>query len=86
MDSSHHYLHSPTVLMKELLRSNDLAYLSYVTYLLSGEGVEHVLLDGYTSAVEGSIGAIPRRLMVDEDDIAKARRILSNASLTIPDQ
>lgn len=72
--------------MKELLRSNDLVYLSYVTHLLSEEGVDHVLLDGYTSAVEGSIGAIPRRLMVDGDDVARAQRILGNASLTIPGQ
>ncbi len=72
--------------MKELLRSNDLVYLSYVTHLLSEEGVDHVLLDGYTSAVEGSIGAIPRHLMVEEEDLLKARRILGNASLTIPDQ
>ncbi len=72
--------------MKELLRSNDLVYLSYVTHLLSEEGVEHVLLDAYTSAVEGSIGAIPRRLMVENGDIERARRILGNASLTIPDQ
>jgi hypothetical protein len=46
--------------------------------------VEFLLLDTYTSAVEGSIGAIPRRLMVSEDDLAQARRILGNASLTIP--
>ncbi|MBC8037831.1 MAG: DUF2007 domain-containing protein [Rhizobiales bacterium] len=72
--------------MKELLRSNDLVYLSYVTHLLSEDGLDHVLLDAYTSAVEGSIGAIPRRLMVNEDDIGRARRILGNASLTIPDQ
>ena len=72
--------------MKELLRSNDLVYLSYVTHLLSEAGVDHVVLDGYTSAVEGSIGAIPRRLVVDDEDIPKARRILGNASLTIPGQ
>jgi hypothetical protein len=72
--------------MKELLRSNDLVYLSYVAHLLSEEGVDHLLLDAYTSAVEGSIGAIPRRLMVNEDEIDRARRILGNASLTIADQ
>ena len=72
--------------MKELLRSNDFVYLSYVTHLLSEEGVDHVLLDAYTSAVEGSIGAIPRRVMVDEQELPRARNILGNASLTIPDQ
>ena len=70
--------------MKELLRSNDLVFLSYVTHLLGQAEVEFLLLDTFTSAVEGSIGAIPRRLMVDEDDIDWARRVLGNASLTIP--
>lgn len=69
--------------MKELLRSNDLVYLSYVTHLLSGAGVEYLLLDSFTSAVEGSIGAIPRRLMVADDAFARARLALSNGSLTI---
>ncbi len=71
--------------MKELLRSNDLVFLSYVSHVLDAEGVDYLLLDTYTSAVEGSIGAIPRRLMVGEDEYDRARRILGNASLTIPD-
>ena len=71
--------------MKELLRSNDLVYLSYVTHLLAEAGVDHLLLDTYTSAIEGSIGAIPRRLMVPDDCVDQARRVLGNASLTIPD-
>lgn len=71
--------------MKEFLRSNDLVYLSFVTHVLDEAGVDYVLLDTYTSAVEGSIGAIPRRLMVGEDDLGRARLALGNASLTIPD-
>ena len=71
--------------MQELLRSNDLVYLSYVTHLLDEAGVEYLLLDAYTSAIEGSIGAIPRRLMIDADDVNQARRVLGNATLTIPD-
>jgi hypothetical protein len=37
------------------------------------------LLDQHMSAVEGSIGAIPRRLMVSEDDFSRARRVLAEA-------
>ncbi|MBI2717718.1 MAG: DUF2007 domain-containing protein [Rhizobiales bacterium] len=70
--------------MRELLRSNDLVYLSYVTHVLETEGVDHLLLDTYTSAVEGSIGAIPRRLMVTDDEFDRALKILGNISLTIP--
>jgi hypothetical protein len=70
--------------MKELLRSNDMVYLSYVTHLLKEAGVEHHVFDAYTSAVEGSIGAIPRRILVPDDEFAQAQRVLGNASLTIP--
>ncbi len=71
--------------MKELLRSNDLVLLSYAAHVLEEEDVDFLMLDGYTSAMEGSIGAIPRRLVVSEDDFNRARRALGNASLTIPD-
>lgn len=71
--------------MRELLRSNDLVYLSFVAHVLGEEGIEHHVLDSYTSAVEGSIGAIPRRVMVADEDLVKAARALGNASLTIPD-
>ena len=69
--------------MKELLRSNDLVYLSFVMHVLNQAGIDHLLLDAHMSAVEGSIGAIPRRLMVPENLVLEARRQLGNASLTI---
>jgi Putative prokaryotic signal transducing protein len=69
--------------MRELLRSNDLVYLSFVAHVLDEEGIAHLVFDGYTSAVEGSIGAIPRRVMVADEDVVKATRALGNASLTI---
>lgn len=62
--------------MTELLRTNDLVRLSWLTALLAAEGVEAVVLDGHMSAVEGSISAIPRRLAVADADAARARRIL----------
>lgn len=64
--------------MRELLRSNDAVMLSWVIAVLKGEGIQAVLLDGHTSAVEGSILAIPRRLMVGEEDYVRARRILAD--------
>lgn len=67
--------------MTELLRSNDAVLLSYVDALLSADGIACVVLDGHTSALEGSIGAIPRRLMVDSGDAAAARRLLKEAGL-----
>ncbi len=69
--------------MKELLRSNDLVTLSYAMHLLDEADIGYLLLDSFTSAMEGSIGAIPRRLMVDETSLEDAKRVLGNGSLTI---
>ena len=65
--------------MVELVRSNDLVYLSWVQAMLAGAGIEAVLLDAHTSAVEGSIGAIPRRLVVEEGELKRARELLAAA-------
>ena len=48
--------------MKELLRTNDAVRLSFLQSLLKDSGIESLVLDHHTSLVEGSIGAIPRRL------------------------
>ena len=62
--------------MKELLRTNDPVLLSFATTLLAGESIDAVVLDGHTSILEGSIGAIQRRLMVPDADLARARLLL----------
>lgn len=67
--------------MIELLRSNDLVYLSWASATLEAAGIPVLLLDQHTSAIEGSIGAIPRRLMVASDDLSRARWVLETASL-----
>ena len=68
--------------MRVLATSNDPVRLSFLTVLLADAGITAVVLDGYTSAVEGSIGAIPRRLMVAVEDEARARRVLAEAGET----
>ena len=65
--------------MKTLLRSNDPVRLSFLCALLRDGGVMAWVLDGHTSVIEGSIGAIPRRLAVAERDEPRARRILTEA-------
>ncbi len=60
--------------MKELLRTNDPVRLSWVQAMLASAGIEAVILDTHTSIIEGSIGAIPRRLMVRADDETRPRR------------
>jgi Putative prokaryotic signal transducing protein len=65
--------------MKELLRTNNVVRLSWAQALLRDAGIDSVVLDHHTSLVEGSIGAIPRRLMVAERDHARARALVTAA-------
>ncbi len=65
--------------MVELLRTNDAVRLSWLQALLADARIEVLVLDEYTSNIEGSIGALPRRMMVDDDDLVRARRVLDEA-------
>lgn len=62
--------------MREVLRTNDVAYLSFVSAALRSEGIDALVLDENQSAVDGSIGVIPRRVMVAEADGARAVALL----------
>jgi hypothetical protein len=65
--------------MHVIATSNDLVRLSFLTALLADAGIEVVMLDSHVSSTEGSIGAIPRRLMVAADDVPQALRVLREA-------
>jgi hypothetical protein len=65
--------------MKELLRTNDIVRLSWTEALLSDAGIGCLVLDQHTSLTEGSIGAIQRRLMVDERDHERAEALIAAA-------
>lgn len=67
--------------MRELVRCNDPVLLSAVEALLAGAGISALVFDGAMSALEGAIGAFPRRLLVADDDEAAARRLLEEAGL-----
>lgn len=67
--------------MQELIRTNDLVLISYVDSLLKAEGILLLVLDSHASAIDGSIGMVPRRLMVGDDDLTQARRLLAEAGL-----
>jgi len=62
--------------MEEVFRTNDLVKLSYVQHLLDNAGVAYFVADQHISAVEGSIGAFPRRVMVREDLAIRAKFVL----------
>jgi len=64
--------------MKELLRTNDITRMAYAKALLQGEGIDCFELDVNMSILEGSIGILPRRLMVRDSDLWRARIILDD--------
>ncbi len=67
--------------MRELVRTNDAVLLSAVEALLASGGVRFLVLDRNMSVLEGSLGILPRRILVASDDIARARRLLADAGL-----
>jgi putative signal transducing protein len=69
----------PPGAMKELFRTNDPVRLSWAQAVLRDAGIDSLVLDHHTSLVEGSIGAIPRRLMVAAADHHRAKALLDAA-------
>ncbi|MEZ5893622.1 MAG: DUF2007 domain-containing protein [Parvularculaceae bacterium] len=67
--------------MKELIRATDPALLSFVESLLSGADIDYLRADQHASIMDGSIGALPQRILVPSDDFDAARRILREAGL-----
>jgi hypothetical protein len=69
--------------MEELLRSNDPVFLSFVRHVLDEAGLHHLVLDEHMSVLEGSVGILPRRILVLREDLAQARHAIGNAMLTV---
>jgi hypothetical protein len=67
--------------MRELLRTNDAVLITAIEAVLKGAGIECMVADRYMSVMEGSIGVLPRRVMIVDDDAVKARRVLTDAGL-----
>lgn len=67
--------------MVELIRTNDLVTISFAGALLRDAGIAHLVADQAVSAVEGSLGLFPRRILVDPDREAAARRLMVDAGL-----
>lgn len=68
--------------MKELFRSNDMVLISYLEHRLREENIETLILDSHMSIMEGSLGVLPRRMMVAEEDLVRAKVILDEVRQT----
>jgi hypothetical protein len=67
--------------MVEIIRTNDLVLIGYVESLLQDAGIPVLVADTHMSAMEGLIGAFPRRLIVPREQEAQARRLVREAGL-----
>ena len=67
--------------MKEIMRTNNAVLLNFVEVLLRDAGINAMIADGNMSVMEGSIGILPRRVLVDEADETQAKRVLEEADL-----
>lgn len=64
--------------MREVLRTNDPTEIAFATALLRGEGIDCFEMDVHMSVLEGSIGIMPRRIMVADRDHFRAAAVLSD--------
>jgi len=69
--------------MKILLQTNDPVLISFVESLLSEANIDHAVLDGHMSVMEGSIGILPRRVMVEDEDWRRAVDLMTEAGVDI---
>ncbi len=69
--------------MKELMRTNDPTLIAYATALLDGEGIECFQMDVHMSVLEGSIGILPRRIMVRDSDHFEATAVLRDNEIPL---
>ncbi|GAA4225651.1 DUF2007 domain-containing protein [Sagittula sp. NFXS13] len=69
--------------MEELLRTTDITLIPLAKTLLDGEDIPSFELDVNMSILEGSIGILPRRLMVRTADLDRARRVLELAGVDL---
>ena len=63
------------------MRSNDPVALSFAQSLMKDAGIYAMIADQGMSVLEGSLGILQRRLLVDSDREDEARRILKDAGL-----
>jgi hypothetical protein len=67
--------------LRELVRTNDPVLVSAIVAMLEAAEINHMVLDQNMSVLEGSIGILPRRILVADDHVDAARQLLQEAGL-----
>ncbi len=65
--------------MHELVRTNDAVLITAIEALLKSAEIPCYVADQNMSVMEGSLGFLPRRLLVAEDHKDQAKRLLEEA-------
>jgi hypothetical protein len=68
--------------MIEIVRTNDAVVISFIESLLKDAGIGYLVADQNMSVLDGSIGILPRRVLVVDDEADRARRILTDAGIS----
>ena len=68
-----------SVPMRDVLKTNDAVLLNFAEALLADAGIASVVFDTHMSIMDGSLGVLPRRLMVREEDYTRAKTVLAGA-------
>ena len=72
--------------MEELLKTNDPTVISFATALLRAEGIEVFVFDVHMSILDGSLGILPRRMMVAREDAFMSRAILRDNGIDVTEK
>jgi hypothetical protein len=67
--------------MVEIVRTNDLVLVGFLQSLLENANIPVLVADAHMNALEGMIGVFPRRILVPDDHLAQARRLIADAGL-----
>jgi tRNA1(Val) A37 N6-methylase TrmN6 len=67
--------------LHELVRTNNAVLITAIEALLKAADIPHVVLDRHMSVLEGSLGILPRRILVDDEHHETARQLLEDAGL-----
>lgn len=67
--------------MNELIRTNDVVLISFIEALLRDAGINFLVADENMSIMEGSIGVLPRRVMIALEDMNEAQKLLEDAGI-----
>jgi hypothetical protein len=67
--------------LREIVRTNDPVLISALEALFNGAHIPYLVLDQNMSVLEGSIGMLPRRILVGDESEAEARQLLTDAGL-----